>query len=179
MRRAFLILLAGAATAGAQTIPLVSVEFTGGNGPHTSETASVRYSSEFASMTRFGASFRLGRAGLARPVVVLEHQDAIETFYAGDTGCILVRAQCEKRFKSPSGNAVGLSMRAVARPWLTAGVGAGIGFFERRTAYVAYDLFARVLPHVGVVGDIRGFLWKSADGQSVYFAPHSIGIRIY
>lgn len=179
MRHVALILLVAARTAGSQVVPLLSFEAMTGRGQQTNATESTVYYDGPTPFGRLGASLRLGPS--ARTSAVLS-VDALTTggtnLLVGDSRCVL-EGQCRKWLSVPNGPSVGLGVRRAMGSRLLAAAGTGVGFYRQHAVYVGADVSLRLFSHLALAGDVRRIMWKSDDGQGLFFAPVSLGLRFY
>lgn len=169
---------------GAQGVPPVSLELTGGSGSHTLHTAHLYYREDPTALARVSAALRLGRSGAVRPVLMLDYSPGCSFGW----GCgekadcpIAPDGSCREWFSDPNGNAVGLGLAAAWLPGVIATVGAGVTHYSRTShgRYVDANVSVSPFPHVALVGDARRITALDWKGDRVWFAPLSLGVRVY
>ena len=180
--RTCLVALAAAAfplTLSGQSVPAVTLDLTAGRGVHPERAGERWFRSGTSDPAAFGAlTVRLGSRGRVRPVAVVEYSFDLR---GDDVSLVCEQApngSCRVPFPSTTGVAGALGLRAAVTNRLLASVTAGVGRFDSPTRFVAADLSARLLPHVGVVAAVRHVVIADPGAPRTWFRPFTIGVRV-
>ena len=168
--------------ASGQSVPLVSVEVTGGGGAHSANTQNIYFVGQNAQLWRLAGMVRLGSAGRVRPVLSAEYAPGCGMGW----GCghyaicyIAPNGTCKEWFVDPMGYSVGGGVSAAPNRFLTGSITTGMGFFQQRAYYLAGNLSLRLVPHVAIVADARHILSTDGRGGRTWFFPISFGLKGY
>lgn len=167
---------------GAQGVPPLSIELTGGSGAHTMHTRSVYYRPARATMLRFAATARLGPAGALRPVLTIEHATNCPPFFGCGEDAVCYVApdhSCEQVFEGPSGDAAALGLAGAWSRYFNGGVAAGVAWYARRAVYLDANAALRIVPDVAWTVDARRVFSTNSRGERTWFLPVSMGVRIF
>ena len=177
-----LILSLAAVPAIAQSVPLVSVEVTGGRGSHTLQTRHIYYLDENAHIWRLGTTVRLGPPGRIRPIASFERTTGCGMGWGCGHNLVCYTApdgSCKEIFGEPEGFAFGAGIAGAFSRFVTAGLTAGAGFYRQRAVIAAGNVSLRVVPHLAIVLDARTIFSTNSRGDRTWFFPLSLGLRGY
>jgi hypothetical protein len=176
-----LALLAGVtARARTQGVPLISLEVTGGAGPHTLRTSHQYYNEGNANLLRVATTVRLWTPAMIAPVLSLDyHADCIYACGEKLSCRVAPNGGCFESFASPDGPAVALGVAATWQRAVTGTLAAGRGWFPHRAAYLDANVALAPFSHVGVVVDARHIMMNDDRGDRVWMFPLSFGLRFF
>lgn len=172
---AFVVGVAGASRARAQSVPFVSLDVTGGSGPASSHVNQVWFNSTRVGMTSADLALRLGEAGKTRAVLALGYS-AATTSSINDLLCRAApNGTCTEAFPYTSGASVGIGLRQTVGNAALVGATLGVASYTGAARYASLEATLRLGAHVGVTARYRHFNMPYKNGQ-VWFAPFMVGL---
>ena len=182
MRLAIVFIALAASAAGAQSVPLVSVDLAAGSARTTASTPQTYYSHEKPSFVRGAVALRLGTAAHLRPIVTLEASSQCPP----GIGCghaavcaIAPNGRCEEWFPDLEGVAASLGVARTLGGRGLVELSGGVASYLKPAKYLDANIAYRVLGHVSLVADARYLVGQDLHGDRVWLFPISYGLRIH
>ena len=166
-----------AGTLRAQSVPLITADFTVGYGATSSSAGALFFCSTSRAIAVADAAIRLGGPGRLRPVLEVGYSSDV---LVGDvtTICLLApNGSCRILFPRTSGPSIGIGARfAPTNRWLL-GITAGVASFDSQARYAKLDVSWRVVQHVAIATNYR-YLDVASGGDRAWFRPWTFGVRV-
>lgn len=172
---AVMLAVALASSGLAQSVPLLSLDVTGGSGPTSSHVNEVWFSSAHVGMVGADVAIRLGSAGPTRGVLALGYSTATTSSIISLLCTGAPNGTCRVPFPYTAGASAGIGLRQAVGRSLLVGATMGVASYVRTARYVSVEAMLRPAAHVGIVARYR-YSDMPYNGGRVWLAPFMLGL---
>jgi hypothetical protein len=165
----------------AQSVPLIAVDFTAGDGgPATLQTTHTYYGLGRPNLLRAAATLRVGTSGSIRPVITAEYSASCPLACGDKAVCVIAPiGGCSQHLADLEGAAVAAGIAGRVGGLLLVQATGGVAEYWDRARYLDFTAVFSPVSHFAVVADIRHIAGHDARGDNVWYFPRSFGVRVY